>query len=247
MQLAEEQLEEAKAEVTDGKAQLEEAKQQLADGKAELDDAKQQLADGEQALAELEVPEWFLLTRSENVSYASFEMNIEKVDAVAKVFPVFFFLVAALVALTTMTRMVEEDRLQIGTLKALGYGKGSIMAKYLLYALACQRAGQCIRPCSGPHPAAHCYLERLYHDVRAPKLYCLFNARFALFSSLTAIACVLAATLNACWATLQEVPAQLMLPARTQGGQAHFFGVYPVYLAAHEIHAQGGRTQPAAL
>ena len=124
MQLAEEQLEEAKAEVTDGKAQLEEAKQQLADGKAELDDAKQQLADGEQALAELEVPEWFLLTRSENVSYASFEMNIEKVDAVAKVFPVFFFLVAALVALTTMTRMVEEDRLQIGTLKALGYGKG---------------------------------------------------------------------------------------------------------------------------
>ena len=70
MQLAEEQLEEAKAEVTDGKAQLEEAKQQLADGKAELDDAKQQLADGEQALAELEVPEWFLLTRSENVSYA---------------------------------------------------------------------------------------------------------------------------------------------------------------------------------
>ena len=100
----------------------------------------------------------------------SFEMNIEKVDAVAKVFPVFFFLVAALLgALTTMTRMVEDDRLQIGTLKALGYGKGSIMAKYLLYALAASVLGSAFGLCSGPHPAAHRYLERLYHDVRASK------------------------------------------------------------------------------
>lgn len=247
MQLAEEQLEEAKAEVTDGKAQLEEAKQQLADGKAELDDAKQQLADGEQALAELEVPEWFLLTRSENVSYASFEMNIEKVDAVAKVFPVFFFLVAALVALTTMTRMVEEDRLQIGTLKALGYGKGSIMAKYLLYALAASVLGSAFGLGSGPHPAAHCYLERLYHDVRAAK-------------ALLPVQCALCAVLFPhchCLCTGRHAERLLGHPARgarsadaaarTQGGQAHFFGVYPVYLAAHEIHAQGGRTQPAAL
>ena len=227
MQLAEEQLEEAKAEVTDGKAQLEEAKQQLADGKAELDDAKQQLADGEQALAELEVPEWFLLTRSENVSYASFEMNIEKVDAVAKVFPVFFFLVAALVALTTMTRMVEEDRLQIGTLKALGYGKGSIMAKYLLYALAASVLGSAFGLAVGLTLLPTVIWNAYTMMYELPKLYCLFNARFALFSSLTAIACVLAATLNACWATLQEVPAQLMLPRAPKAGKRIFLEYIP--------------------
>ena len=227
MQLAEEQLEEAKAEVTDGKAQLEEAKQQLADGKAELDDAEQQLADGEQALAELEVPEWFLLTRSENVSYASFEMNIEKVDAVAKVFPVFFFLVAALVALTTMTRMVEEDRLQIGTLKALGYGKGSIMAKYLLYALAASVLGSAFGLAVGLTLLPTVIWNAYTMMYELPKLYCLFNARFALFSSLTAIACVLAATLNACWATLQEVPAQLMLPRAPKAGKRIFLEYIP--------------------
>ena len=213
MQLAEEQLEEAKAEVTDGKAQLE--------------DAKQQLADGEQALAELEVPEWFLLTRSENVSYASFEMNIEKVDAVAKVFPVFFFLVAALVALTTMTRMVEEDRLQIGTLKALGYGKGSIMAKYLLYALAASVLGSAFGLAVGLTLLPTVIWNAYTMMYELPKLYCLFNARFALFSSLTAIACVLAATLNACWATLQEVPAQLMLPRAPKAGKRIFLEYIP--------------------
>lgn len=227
MQLAEEQLEEAKAEVTDGRARLEEAKQQLADGKAELDDAKQQLADGEQALAELEVPEWFLLTRSENVSYASFEMNIEKVDAVAKVFPVFFFLVAALVALTTMTRMVEEDRLQIGTLKALGYGKGSIMAKYLLYALAASVLGSAFGLAVGLTLLPTVIWNAYTMMYELPKLYCLFNARFALFSSLTAIACVLAATLNACWATLHEVPAQLMLPRAPKAGKRIFLEHIP--------------------
>ena len=227
MQLAEEQLEEAKAEVTDGRAQLEEAKQQLADGKAELDDAKQQLADGEQALAELEVPEWFLLTRSENVSYASFEMNIEKVDAVAKVFPAFFFLVAALVALTTMTRMVEEDRLQIGTLKALGYGKGSIMAKYLLYALAASVLGSAFGLAVGLTLLPTVIWNAYTMMYELPKLYCLFNARFALFSSLTAIACVLAATLNACWATLHEVPAQLMLPRAPKAGKRIFLEHIP--------------------
>ena len=207
--------------------QLEEAKQQLADGKAELDDAKQQLADGEQALAELEVPEWFLLTRSENVSYASFEMNIEKVDAVAKVFPVFFFLVAALVALTTMTRMVEEDRLQIGTLKALGYGKGSIMAKYLLYALAASVLGSAFGLAVGLTLLPTVIWNAYTMMYELPKLYCLFNARFALFSSLTAIACVLAATLNACWATLQEVPAQLMLPRAPKAGKRIFLEYIP--------------------
>ena len=86
-----------------------------------------------------------VLDRSSNAGYVSFEGNAEKVAAIAQVFPIFFFLVAALVALTTMTRMVEEERTQIGTLKALGYSRGAIMVKYLLYAGAATVCEMCIR------------------------------------------------------------------------------------------------------
>lgn len=80
-----------------------------------------------------------------------------------------------------------------------------------------------------------------------PKLYCLFNARFALFSSLTAIACVLAATLNACWATLQEVPAQLMLPRAPKAGKRIFLEYIPFIWRRMKFTHKVGRTQPAAL
>ena len=79
-----------------------------------------------------EYPTWYVWDRSKNVSYASFTANVDKLTAIATIFPVFFFLVAALVVSTTMTRMVEEERLQIGTLKALGYSGAAIMQKYLI-------------------------------------------------------------------------------------------------------------------
>ncbi|MBP5653524.1 MAG: FtsX-like permease family protein [Lachnospiraceae bacterium] len=133
-------LADAKTEVADGDAELEDARKKLADGEAELADkeqefydAKAEFEDAEQQLADFKEPTTYVLTRDENIGYACFENDSKIVDGIAVVFPVFFFLVAALVCVTTMSRMIEEQRTQIGVLKALGYSSGTIMAKYLIY------------------------------------------------------------------------------------------------------------------
>ncbi len=105
----------------------------LADFQAEIDRAYAEIADQKKALEELPKPEWYLLDRTDQTGYTDFKNDALRVDNIAKVFPVFFLLVAALVCLNTMTRMVEEDRTQIGIFKALGYSNGSIMFGYFLY------------------------------------------------------------------------------------------------------------------
>ena len=230
LELAQEKLDSAKAELEDGTAQLEDAKQQLSEGEAEyaeqkksaeeqLADAKQQLDDAQKEIDELEEPEWYLLTRDENVSFASLKSNVQKVEAIARVFPVFFFLVAALVALTTMTRMVEEERLQIGTMKALGYSKKSIMAKYVIYAMTATVAGCVFGLLVGFNLFPTVIWNAYSMMYTLPKIYCLFNMPYAAIASGAAILCTLAATLNACWATLMETPATLMLPKAPKAGK----------------------------
>ena len=133
-------LADARTEITDGEKELEDARKELADGEAELADkeqefydAKAEFEDAEKELADFKEPSTYVLTRDENIGYACFENDSKIVDGIAVVFPVFFFLVAALVCVTTMSRMIEEQRTQIGVLKALGYSSGTIMAKYLIY------------------------------------------------------------------------------------------------------------------
>jgi putative ABC transport system permease protein len=103
-------------------------------------------------------------------------MNVDKVDAIAKVFPIFFFLVAALVVLTTMTRMVEEERLQIGTMKALGYSKGSIISKYVFYALSASVVGAVVGLLVGLTVLPTIVWNAYTMMYRLPKLHLLFNA-----------------------------------------------------------------------
>ena len=149
------ELEEARQEIADGEQEIADAEEELAEGeqeyadaKAEADeeiaDAEEQIADGEQELADMEVPEWYVLDRQYIASFADYGQNADRIGAIGRVFPAIFFLVAALVCLTTMTRMVEEERTQIGTLKALGYSRGSIAAKYILYALISSLLGSLI-------------------------------------------------------------------------------------------------------
>lgn len=230
LDLAQEKLDNSKEQVAEGETQLEDARKEFKEGEAEYNekkqDAEQQLADAEQQLAdaqkqidELEVPQWYVLTRDQNVSFASFKANVQKVEAVAGVFPVFFFLVAALVALTTMTRMVEEERLQIGTMKALGYSKAAIMAKYIAYAMTATIAGCAVGLAIGLNlfPAV---IWNAYSTMYAlPKIYCLFNIKYSAIASGAAILCTLFATVNACWGTLMEVPAALMLPKAPKAGK----------------------------
>ena len=99
------------------------------------------MADAEEELADLSVPEWYVLDRESIQSYVDYGMDTDRIGAIGQVFPAIFFLVAALVSLTTMTRMVEEERLQIGTMKALGYTQSAIAAKYIGYALSASVLG----------------------------------------------------------------------------------------------------------
>lgn len=132
---AEKELELSKKELKDGENELEKNKKELSE---KIADAESKLNDARAKIAEIENPKWYVLDRNGNAGYSSFIQDTDSIANIGKVFPVIFFIVAALISLTSMTRMVEEQRTQIGTLKALGYNKLQITSKYVLYAsLAC--------------------------------------------------------------------------------------------------------------
>lgn len=122
---AEKQIQDAQIELDRKNEEYEQAKQDLAD---ELEAAQQKLEDSEDKILNVEKPTWYVLDRETIPSYTAYKSDTDGMGSIGSVFPVIFFLVAALVSLTTMTRMVEEQRTQIGTLKALGYTKGAIAA-----------------------------------------------------------------------------------------------------------------------
>ncbi len=155
-------VEEGKKQLEEGKAEYEQAKADLEAGRAEyeqgvadydaaaaeanekLDAAEQELADAQEDIDNIEPPDWFVMDRTKNFGVVSFASDADRIDAIASFFPFIFFLVAALVALTTMTRMVEEERMLIGTFKALGYSRARITSKYLIYAALAAGAGSVI-------------------------------------------------------------------------------------------------------
>lgn len=124
-------VDEANGKIAEAEAEVPDAQTKLENGKAE---AAAKLADAKAEVAELEKPKWYIYDRNDLPDYSGYGDNADRMKAIGEVFPVIFFLVAALISLTTMTRMVEEQRTQIGTLKALGYARHSIAGKYLGYA-----------------------------------------------------------------------------------------------------------------
>ena len=224
------QLSDARKQLDDAKATIAENLQKLRDGEIEYEDAKAeaeealadaraQIEDGEAALNDVEYPTWYVWDRSKNVSYASFTANVDKLTAITTIFPVFFFLVAALVVSTTMTRMVEEERLQIGTLKALGYSGAAIMQKYLLYAFTAAAAGTMAGLAVGfkafPSIIWSAY-EMMYY---MPAIATPWRLSQALFAGGTLIVLTVGITALACRTTLQENPAALMLPRAPKAGK----------------------------
>jgi putative ABC transport system permease protein len=208
--LDEEQLQASMKALEDSKA---EAEQQFADAEARINDA-------EAELGRLEVPEWYVLDRSSIEAYVEFEQNADRIGAIGEVFPVIFFLVAALISLTTMTRMVEEERIQIGTLKALGYTKKAIAMKYLLYALLATLGGSMAGAVAGlkimPTVIITAY-KILYKGI--PRVITPFNAHYAVLAALLAVFTVGIATFLACYKELLAKPAQLMRPEAPKLGK----------------------------
>ena len=227
---AKKELADARAELDDARQTIAENKQKLLDGEIEYEDAKaeaeQELADAraeiedaQQEIDDIEMPEWYVWDRGDNVSYASFTGNIDKLSAITTIFPIFFFLVAALVVSTTMTRMVEEERLQIGTLKALGYTRGEIMRKYLWYALAAALSGTAVGLTAGfqvfPSIIWSAYAMMYY----MPSMATPWRAFQALYAGGTLTVLTVGVTALSCRASLAEVPAALMLPRAPKAGK----------------------------
>lgn len=230
---AEAELNKAQVQYDDGVKKLEDGRKELEDGRKEYEDSKkeadeklldaeEQIKDAESQIREIEEGQWYVFSRDDNAGISSYGSNAEKIAAIATVFPLFFFLVAALVALTTMTRMVEEERQQIGTMKALGYSSGKIAAKYMLYASFASVLGCIVGLLVGlrlfPYVIITAY--NIMYDI--PRALTPFNLPYSLFASAAAVACTLLATLSACWAELREVPARLMLPKAPKAGKRVF-------------------------
>ena len=212
-----EDYEEGKKEAAD---EIAEGEQKIRDAESDLADAEQQIADAEQELAELSYPDWYVDNRSALPEHAGFGENAERLSNIAKVVPILFFLVAALISLTTMTRMVEEERTQIGTLKALGYGKWSIASKYLKYAFLATLGGGAAGILIGekifPWVIINAY-GIMYQHI--PEILLPYNWTYGLIAMGAALLCTIGATVSACYKELMAVPAQLMRPPAPKEGK----------------------------
>ncbi|MBW4082025.1 ABC transporter permease [Paenibacillus sp. S150] len=213
----------AERQLAEIKRQTEEAGQQeSAAGSAlaeELASAKEKLAEGEQQLAELKLPKIYVTDRNSNPGYAEYKDNADRLSAIASAFPVFFFLIAALVSLTTMTRMVEEHRLQIGTLKALGYGNRDIMAKFLVYgslaSLAASGAGLAVGFTLFP-PIIYNAYSSLYN---LPDIIKSFYPSYSIISVIVALVCITLTAWIASRVELRSNASVLMRPKAPKSGQ----------------------------
>ena len=229
---AQQQLDDAAARLQDGRAQLEQGRadydsglaeyeQKKSDADAQLADAERRLDDAQKQIDDLERPEWLVMDRTANYGAASFEADADRVDSIAAVFPFIFFLVAALVALTTMTRMVEEERALIGTFKALGYRRTRIASKYLAYAAAASGIGSIlgILALSQVLPAVIMKAYGIIYFVPELPLPLPVDPGFAGLAAGLGVGVTLFATWAAVAATLRERPAQLMLPRTPKAGK----------------------------
>ena len=226
-------LADAQTELEDGKTDLEEGRIELADAKTEyeeaeaefeqeVEDAQQKIDDARAELADIGEPDDYVLNRNTNIGYACYESDSNIVAAIANVFPVFFFLVAALICMTTMNRMIEEQRTQIGVLKALGYGNAAIMGKYLFYAGSAAVIGAVIGCIGGTwlFPKVIWIGYSIMYSMGEIEYY--FDVGVAFFSLLAALLCSVGAAYFSCRHELQSVPANLIRPKAPKSGKRIF-------------------------
>ncbi len=221
----EQKLKDAKKDLEDAKKKLSDGKKEYQDGKKEADDkiaeAQQKIEDAQKEVDDIETPEWIISDRNDLPEYSDFGDNAERLKNIGKVFPMIFFLVAALISLTTMTRMVEEQRTQIGTMKALGYGKASIASKYLSYAFLATVGGSIAGVLFGEKVLPFIIIQAygiMYWNI-GDHMQLDYELQYALIASGAAVICTMGATLFSCAKTLAETPASLMRPPAPKEGK----------------------------
>lgn len=200
----------------------EDFKKSKADGEKALKNAQMDLNEANKLLTSLSTAEWMIQDRDDQPGYSGYEQTADRMNAFAKVFPIFFFLVAALVCLTTMARMVEEERTQLGTLKALGYSDFSIVSKYLIYSLAASLIGSIIGLLLGFYifPKAILAAYRIMYDL--PACVIRFKWEYAIVGTIISLFSTSFAALFACYKELKSNPAKLMRPKAPKAGKRIF-------------------------
>ena len=218
-------LDDGELEYADGFAKLEEGR---AEAEEELADAEAQLADAQEEIGSIEECKWYVLGRDTNAGFVGYGQDTGRVSNLAKIFPIIFFLVAALACLTTMTRMVEEQRTQIGGLKAMGFSRLSIAGKYLGYAFFASLIGGLLGLALGctviPLVIANAF-NIMYH---IPPLEFKSQPGLCAVAVAAAVACTTGAALWACLSTLVATPANLMRPKAPKAGKRVLLERIPV-------------------
>ena len=235
------ELSDAYTELTDGERDYRKGLREYADGKAEADekiaDAQEKITDARRKVADIDSCEWYIFSRSYNPGYTGFGQDADRMANLASVLPIIFFLVAALVCLTTMTRMVEEQRVQIGALKALGYSRLSISWKYIGYGLLPSLVGGVLGLVIGYILFPKMIFTAYQIMYQMPDIELHAYTDISLFSVLAAVACTTVATLWACLATLRETPASLMRPRTPKAGKRVFLEyIKPLWRRMSFIH-----------
>lgn len=220
----EQKIRDAREELSNARKKLEKGEKEYKSSKKKADrkfaKAKKKIGDARKEINDIKMPKWYVLDRNRIQSYVEYGGDTERIGAIGEVFPVIFFLVAALVSLTTMTRMVEEQRTQIGILKALGYTGFDVAKKYGLYALLATAGGSIAGVLVGETILPKIIIEAysmMYTGI-GPVQH-PFETRFALTASTASVCITLGATIFACYKELREKPAQLMRPEAPKEGK----------------------------
>lgn len=217
----------ADKEIADAEKELNDGKKELADAKEEFDEkikeAEDKIFDARQKVADIENPKWYILDRSSNNGYDSYISDTKNIEKLGNVFPILFFVIAILISLTSMSRMVEEQRIELGTMKALGYSNASICVKYVIYALGATVVGSIIGMVIGfnliPRIIISMY-QMMYPTVT--DIVIEFNTEFAIWGLGLMCICTVGATLYSNLKELISMPAMLMRPKPPKNGKRVF-------------------------
>lgn len=217
------QITEAQNKINESKKELEDGEQELAKNKEEFNtkiaDAEAKLQEAKDKINDIENPKWYILNRNSNEGYVGIIQATKSMENISKVFPIVFFAVAALISLTSMTRMVEEQRTQIGTLKALGYNQFQIISKYILYASLASIIGGILGMCVGFEtlPRIIWMLYMMMYQM-TPNIVISFNWKYGLLGLILICICIIGATIYSAIRELKETPSALMRPKAPKAG-----------------------------
>ena len=219
----EQQIASAKAELESSKQEIQKGEEELNKQKEEFNtkiaDAENELIDAKDKVNEIENPEWYILDRNQNAGYASFIQDTKSVNSLSLVFPIVFFAIAILVSLTSMTRMVEEDRTELGTLKSLGYNKAQIIFKYILYSSLACLIGGVIGIAIGLQLIPRIIWKMYSMMYTIPEFVVGLNSEHSSSGLLIIFVCIVGATIYAAARDLKEKPANLLRPKAPKIGK----------------------------